>query len=258
MSDRERMSAERSDRGDRTEGQLDQVLGLLGEQLIPAPPLSEQLESELADLKPAPARRPGRRFWLVLPLSLFWGVAVLWMLELRPDLSGLPELWLSLYLGAWLAGFVLIGWAAMVPRAGSVMPNWRYAGVAAVLAGAGFVAAGLLFDRHVPGSSILTERSVEGFVNRAHRCLTWGMITACVPLALGVLALRGRVPVGGYWAGAGLGAAGGCLGGLMLHLHCHIADGLHLGLVHGGLVILSALIGALLIPLGANRSLSSE
>ena len=59
------------------------------------------------------------------------------------------------------------------------------------------------------------------------------------------------MPVGSRWTAAGLGAAGGSLGGLVLHLHCPIADAWHLGLVHGGVVIIAALISAALVPRAA-------
>jgi hypothetical protein len=83
------------------------------------------------------------------------------------------------------------------------------------------------------------------------RCLIMGMATALVPVILGALILRGSVPVGSRWAGAGLGAAGGSLGGLFLHLHCPVADALHLGVIHGGVVALGAIVGALIIPRAA-------
>ena len=38
------------------------------------------------------------------------------------------------------------------------------------------------------------------------------------------------------------------LGGLMLHLHCPVTDGLHVGLVHGGVVGVAALLAAAVIP----------
>jgi hypothetical protein len=60
--------------------------------------------------------------------------------------------------------------------------------------------------------------------------------------------LRGVLPVGARWTAAGLGAAGGSLGGLVLHLHCPIADRWHLGLVHGGVVVLAAVLAAVVVP----------
>ena len=71
---------------------------------------------------------------------------------------------------------------------------------------------------------------------------------AVVPIILGTLALRRALPVGSRWVAAGIGAAGGSLGGLVLHLHCPIADGVHVGLVHGGVIAIAALLAAALMP----------
>jgi hypothetical protein len=79
------------------------------------------------------------------------------------------------------------------------------------------------------------------------------LATAFVPVVAGVLALRGAVPVGSRWIAAALGAGGGCLGGLVLHVHCHVADGVHVGLVHGGVVIVASLLGAALVPRAVDR-----
>jgi hypothetical protein len=64
---------------------------------------------------------------------------------------------------------------------------------------------------------------------------------------LGTLFLRGAAPVGARWVGWALGAGGGALGGLLLHLHCSIADRLHMGLIHGGVVVLGGAFAALLV-----------
>jgi hypothetical protein len=34
----------------------------------------------------------------------------------------------------------------------------------------------------------------------------------------------------------------------VLHLHCPVADGLHVGLVHGGVIAVAALLAAALVP----------
>jgi hypothetical protein len=34
----------------------------------------------------------------------------------------------------------------------------------------------------------------------------------------------------------------------VLHLHCHYADGLHVGLIHGGVVVVAALFSAAVVP----------
>jgi len=65
---------------------------------------------------------------------------------------------------------------------------------------------------------------------------------------VGAIFLRGTLPVGSRWIAAALGAGGGSLGGLMLHLHCPITDGLHVGVMHGGVVAVAALLAAALVP----------
>jgi len=34
----------------------------------------------------------------------------------------------------------------------------------------------------------------------------------------------------------------------VLHLHCPVADGLHVGLIHGGVVIIAAALSAAIVP----------
>jgi hypothetical protein len=90
---------------------------------------------------------------------------------------------------------------------------------------------------------------------RGHWCLELGLATAFVPVVVGAIFLRGALPVGSRWIAASLGAGGGCLGGLLLHLHCRIADGLHIGIIHGGVVLVAALLSALLVPRATDRPL---
>lgn len=236
------------DGGDERDERVDEALSeLAGPELAP-PPLSADLEAELRDLAPVRTRRPRRTFAKVAAASMLYGAGMLWLFDLRPDLHGLSTLWMILYCTAWLSGFLVLGWFTMVPGPGKIMPNWRYAGVGAVIAAVGFVAAGLIFHRHVPDVSHVCSHDLSELIGHGHGCMRTGLLIALVPVLLGALLLRGALPVGSRWAGAGLGAAGGALGGLILHLHCHHTGPFHLGLVHGGVVVVSALIGAAIIP----------
>jgi hypothetical protein len=235
----------------QSERQLERALDHLGDP-GEAPALGDVLEAELGTLTSVPRRSRRGGFALLGAISILYGVGTLFVVDLRPDLHHLPRLWLALYSLAWLTSFAGIAYLAVVPARGQVAPNWRYAGMASVIAGASFVASGLLFDRHVPGQSVISEPTVDGFLGRGFGCLSMGVLTALVPVFVGALLLRGRLPVGARLAGAGLGAAGGSLGGLVLHLHCRVADGLHLGLIHGGVVVLGAIVGALLLPRTSN------
>ncbi len=108
----------------------------------------------------------------------------------------------------------------------------------------GFIALGLAL--HPSGPSSLTL-GWEHF-GRGAGCLGTGVATALVPVVGGAILLRGALPVGSRLIAAALGAGGGSLGGLVLHMHCRVTDGLHVGLIHGGVVGVAALLAAALVP----------
>jgi hypothetical protein len=210
----------------------------------PPPAIGGELEAALGGLAPVTMRRPWRDFAKVAALSLVYGAALVGILHMRRDMHGVPVWWLVTYGIAWFTGFVALAAISIIPRRGSVMPSWRIAGLAAFLVSLGFVTMGLVMDPGCEASVCYTLDTIH----RGHWCLEIGVGTAIVPVVLGALLLRGVLPVGSRWNAAGLGAAGGSLGGLVLHLHCPIADRWHLGLVHGGVVLVSALLAAALAP----------
>jgi hypothetical protein len=208
------------------------------------PPVSQLLESELADLAPVSTRRPLRQLALLVAVSLIYGAGVLAMLAMRRDMHELSMGWLVGAGLAWLLGFIAPVYLAMVPRRGAVVPRWKLAGISALLGSLGFVALGLALH---PSGSTSTELGWERF-GQGHGCLEYGLATALVPVVVGAIFLRGSLPVGSRWIAAALGAGGGGLGGLMLHLHCPITDRLHVGLLHGGVVGVAALLAVALVP----------
>ena len=211
----------------------------------PAPPeLSPALEAELAHLAPVAIRRPVRQLALLVAVSLIYSAGLLVMFTVRGDLHELPMGWLMSTCAAWLLGFVLPIALATVPRAGSMMPRWRLAGIASVVAAIAMVGLGLALHPSGPHSYALGWAGVVG----GYGCLANGLETALVPVVIGTIFLRRSLPVGSRWVAAGLGAGGGSLGGLVLHLHCPVADGLHVGLVHGGVIAIAALLAAALVP----------
>ncbi len=226
---------------------IDELLRQLAEPPPPPPP-GDRLERELAELRPVSPRAPGRQLAIALAVSLAAGAGLLGLLGVRRDLELLPPVWLVLYCTGWLIGFAGLGGLALLPRRGQVSPAWRIARAGALVAGGLFVGAGLLLAREVPGASTTVGGESNDLWRYGHGCLRAGLVTALAPLLLGVLFLRRAVPVGAVWVGAALGAGGGALGGLMLHLHCPITPPLHLGLIHGGVVVIGGLLGALLAP----------
>lgn len=208
----------------------------------PAPPMSPELEAELATLRPVATRHPLRQLAVLVVVSLLFGTGLLVWLAMRPDLDRLPMGWLMGAGFAWLLGFLVPVGLATVPRAGSVMPRWRLAGIASVITAITMIGLGLAVH---PGSVPL-----PGWTGVTHGfgCLAAGLETSIVPIVIGTIALRRTLPIGSRWVAAALGAGGGSLGGLVLHLHCPIADGLHVGLIHGGVIVVAALLAALVAP----------
>jgi hypothetical protein len=180
--------------------------------------------------------------------SLAYGAGVLAIVTLRRDLGELPVGWIVGAALAWLAGFAVPTYLALVPRAGSMMPRWHLAVIAAVVTAIVFVALGFAVHPSGPSSA---QYGTEHFL-RGHTCLEIGLASALLPVVLGTLCLRGALPVGARGVAAALGAGGGSLGGLVLHLHCHVTDALHIGLIHGGVVIVAALLAAALAPRAAD------
>ncbi len=231
----------------------ERVLDELAEQPAPPPPpLSPALEAELGALAPVAPRRPLRQLAIVMVVSLVYGAGLLAALSMRRDMDELPTSWVVATAIAWLLGFAVPSYLALVPRRGSVMPRWQWAAASAIVTSIGFIALGLLVHPNGPSS---LEYGWARF-GHGHVCLEIGLATALLPVVVGALFLRGALPVGSRWIAASLGAGGGCLGGLVLHLHCRIADALHVGLVHGGVVVVAALLSAALVPRATDRPLT--
>ena len=228
----------------------DRSLDALAAQPPPVPPpLSALLEGELANLVAVAPRRPLRQLAILAIASLVYVGLLLAFMSLRADLGELPRAWIVGAGSAWFLGFGLATYFALVPRAGSMTPRWRAAIVTTAITSVAFIVLGL--SVHPDGANSLhygMPRLIHG-----HGCLWLGLMTAVVPVVLGAIFLRGAVPVYSRWIAAALGAAGGCLGGLLLHMHCRIADGPHIGIIHGGVVVVAAGLAALLVPRATNR-----
>lgn len=223
---------------------MSDVLDALGAAQAPKPaPMSAALEAELAKLTAVKPRRPMRELGVMVVLSLVYGAGLVAMFTVRGDLRELPMPWLLAAGLAWLLGFVVPCYLALVPPRGSMQPRWHLAAACAVIASIGFVVLGLL----VHPSGAHSKAIGWDHIPRGHGCLELGVLSAIVPVVIGALFLRRALPVGARWVAAALGAGGGCLGGLVLHLHCPVTDAPHVGLVHGGVVVVSALLSAALV-----------
>ena len=232
---------------DPLDQKLEQSLGALGAadaDADAAPALSPELERELAGLDAVKPRTPRRQLAGILALSLLYASGVVALAGLRRDLGALP-LWHLIGVAAlWLVSFAAVSWLVIGPVRGQMMPRARLAAVVAAAAAGMLISVGLFLPRTAPGLSTVYGPTVSAVVDHAG-CIRWGLLGAALPILLAALAVRGSVPVGSRFAAAALGAAGGALGGLVLQFHCPITERFHVGLVHGGLVILAALAAVL-------------
>jgi uncharacterized membrane protein YhdT len=219
------------------------------------PPLSSVLEAELGKLAPVATRRPLRELAILVGISVVYGAGLLAVITMRRDARELPMWWLAGMTILWIAGFVVPCYLALVPRSGAVTPRWRWAAASAVVTSILFIALNLIVGMTVhPHGEDSLYYGWERF-GHGHTCLEFGLATALVPVIVGAMFLRGAVPVRSRLVAAALGAGSGSLGGLVLHLHCRIADGLHIGLMHGGVVIIAALLSAALVPRATDQPL---
>jgi hypothetical protein len=230
---------------DRVDQQVDDSLSALAVPPIDAPPLGEDLARELASIRPVRTRAPRLESAAVLGLSLVSAAAVVAWIGMRSDVDALPRVWMVAVGGLWLASYVSITWLVLVPPRRQVMPRWRWAAGLSALAAVVLVASGMLLPGEVAAAGTSYSVSFSSWVEHGHRCLRAGLAVALVPVVLTAMAMRSALPVGSRWLAAAIGAAGGALGGLTLHMHCPIGERFHVGLVHGGLVIVAALIAAL-------------
>jgi hypothetical protein len=229
----------------RPGSQLDRALGSIGTNGEIPPVPGPELTAIVAESGRVRTRRPAHELAALTALSLLYAAGLLMALGLRENTPLMPLWWMVAYTVAWLAGFVGSLYLALVPRRGAVLPRWRWAGIAATVACLVFTTGGLLFAAESPSALA----SLPGNLFRNGRgCLGFGLLTALVPAVLAALLLRRAFPVGSRWVAAAIGAGSGSLGGMMLHFHCPASDPLHLGLVHGGVVVAGALLCALALP----------
>jgi len=215
----------------------------------PPPPISTDLRSSLDGMKPVRTRVPLRTLLLVLAAGCVYPVTALAIYPLRRDLSALPPAWLIGVALVWLAGFCIPLVLALLPRRHQVLPDGRRALRAAVLAALTLVLTGLLFTVDVPGVTILPKSRWTGFWPLWWHCVSFSLKATVPMLLVASIALRRMTVVNLSFLGAPIGAVGGALAGLTLHGLCPYGGAAHVGLAHGGGVVVGAVLGALWLPL---------
>lgn len=217
---------------------------------MPGP--SPALLAAMRTLAPAPMRRPERDLTRVVVASLLYAAAWLagpavwiWGRALRVDLAALPRAWVIAFGALWLAGFAAPLAIAMLPRRGELLHRVGAAAASAWIGWAVLVAAAAAAEV-APGASLVTADRAQ-LVSVTAQCAAALLSIALVPATLGLWALRRAIPLGGPAIAAAIGAAGGALGGLALHLHCPWAEPVHVVFGHalpvGVAAGLAALVG---------------
>jgi hypothetical protein len=171
---------------------------------------------------------------------------VVWVIGVRQDLGAVPVLPLALYTLACLASFGVSLGVALVPASGGVLPSGDRSAALSVVVMLVTVPLGLVVGVHAGGEAPALVMHGHRFWPRALACVASGLGVALVPATLGVLALRKVIPLGAWRHALAVGAASGVLAGLTLELHCPISSVTHVGLAHGSVMVVPALLLALL------------
>jgi hypothetical protein len=227
-------------------GDLPRDIG--GKLDAPAPPPAPALLASVGNMKPVRTRS---RFAAFAAVAAAGAVAPLALLVLRPwrvDLDALPTAWVLGAAAVWFAAFAVSLSAALVPARGDVLPSAGRASRVGMGALATLAAFALVASVQAPGVSPRVPPGVWPMTVSCLRCIAILLPMAALLLLAGVVALRRVLPTGARRIGVAIGAAGGALGGLALHLHCPMAETAHVVLGHVGGVVLAALAGGLLLP----------
>lgn len=202
--------------------------------------LIAELVDDLSQVRPL---RPAHGMALVVAslAVMLTGVAVL--AGLRADLlTGSPNPLFFVSNGL----FLLLGLAASVavvamgrPRVGSDHSGWAWAAAMAAL----LPATGLAFALGGQTASLSGAAAGHGM-----DCLLIGGALGLITFVALVAWLRRGAPTSPERAGLVAGIAAGSLGIFAYSLHCSFNDIVHIGLWHGGVVLLSAAVGRLVVP----------
>ncbi len=232
------------------DGDMTQLAPEVPEQAVP--PMGAALRDAIANVKPVKMRRPLRDLGVFLALSIpiLAGVAVL--IGIRRDISEVSPLWVGSVAVIWLSSFAASSYLGFVPAKGHVRPRsqniYQVVAIASVL----IISVGL-FATTSATTSITYPATFSNVMAHAPSCSIMGVTAGILPGLIALVLMRRYVPVGRLSIGLSLGAAGGSLSGLVLHLHCPISERFHVGFIHGGSLVLSALFVA-----GASQVLLRE
>jgi len=222
------------------------------ERLLPPgrvdpPPPSPELLKAIQGMQPVRTRTRFGALVVVAVVGLLLPLAVLARGLYRPDLGALPLGWVIAAAALWGTACVVSLATALVPLRGDVLPAPGSASRVAGVALAGLLVFTLFATVQVPGVSLRPEDRHLTLLQSCVHCATFVLEVAAPFLVAGLFALRRLAPVGRARLGVALGAAGGAMGGFVLHFICPYAETAHVVLGHVGGTILAAAAGAALL-----------
>lgn len=201
------------------------------------------IDGLVSDLAPVAPLRQGAgmgRALLAIAIGAFLIVALFGM---RPDVaSGHPEPLFLISTGLFLVLALATGWSVIDmarPFVGTRRDGWGWTALmAAVLPGG---ALGLIASSAWRGHRIAIDAG-------GMFCLTFGTLVGLLTAGALVLWLRRGAPASPRKAGLHTGVAAGSAGIFAISLHCPHDDLIHIGVWHGGTVIVCGLLGRLILP----------
>ncbi len=213
----------------------------------PALPPADLRARVLADVAKAPAAPPGafRRRALAAAAALaLWGCAALLTFGLRRDWAELPAHYAAGTLALLGLGAACLTWVASARGAAMVGPPAALVLLAiAALPPALSLAAMALVS---PGASSTSADSWGALVRASLACDGLSLLLALPLLAALLLARRGLLLPAPALTGASLGAAAATWAHALVHMHCALADPMHILLGHALPTLPLMAIGALL------------
>jgi hypothetical protein len=199
-------------------------------------------------MAPVRARVPARSLLIVTLIACAYPIWRFTTLPLRPDFGTLPITWLVGVGALWLAGFIVPLALAILPRAGQVVPDGQRAARTAFMTALGLIGVGLFLGLEAFSGERSTAPGSAELLRSWRGCVTAGLKVTIPTIVAGALVLRHVAIVDSWRLGAAVGAAGGSLAGLTLHLGCANGSPAHVALAHGGGVVMSAILGAFCLP----------
>ncbi len=204
-----------------------------------------------AELLPPPVPGPGigagpargtlrRTRWLGLLVSAVWLAGQLGIIGIRGDMPKVPLGYtLGFAVAPALAG-ALCFFVALSPGRLGLGLRVGVLALLALLGPVAFAVSAYAFSPPYPGAPL-------GELMHGVFCFNMALAFTIVPLIVAGFALRNAFATSAVYKSALIGAGAGLLVSTTSMLRCPLSGALHMGLSHGGAVIASALLGALVL-----------